>query len=393
MKKQKIKVLHIITRLILGGAQENTLYTVSGLQRLGRYEVGLITGPPEGPEGDLFEYCREHNIRYKVFPWLKRNVDPLKDSVSLVQLIFFLKKHKFDIVHTHSAKAGIIGRLAAKIAKVPIIIHTIHGLPFHNYQPEYLNKMYILMEKKVANYTDAIVAVAKAMIDKCVKAKIAPREKLVLIRSGFKVEDYIYTNPDNLLRHRLGLSDEHIVIGKIARLFELKGHKYIISAFKNIVAKYPNARLLLVGDGILRDSLIAQAKELKLDDKIIFTGLIPPEEIPGYISIMDIVVHTSLREGLAKVIPQAQLMAKPVVSFDIDGSGELIINKVTGMLVKPEDIHGLVNAIEYIIEHPAEANMMAIRGKKLALSLYPLDKMITSIDDLYQDLINAKINI
>jgi len=387
---RKIKVLHIITRLILGGAQENTLYTIEGLEKAGKYDVRLLTGPPLGPEGELLKYCREKGIKYNIFSQLRRNISPLRDATSFFELVFFLKKNKFDIVHTHSSKAGIIGRIAAHYAKVPVIIHTVHGLPFHDYQAEALNKFYISLERKAAKYTDYIFCVAKAMIEKCVKNNIAPRDKFCLVRSGFKVEPFLYAKKDILLQRKLGISPNDIVIGKVARLFDLKGHKYLIAAFREVLAKHPNSKLLLVGDGILKETLMAQAEELGIRERVIFAGLVPPEKVADYIAQMDILVHASLREGLAKVIPQALLMGKPVISFDIDGAGELIVHKTTGMLTKPEDISELTDSINYIIENEAKANMMAIRGKKLALSLYPVDRMIAQIDELYSYALNKK---
>jgi glycosyltransferase involved in cell wall biosynthesis len=387
---KKIKVLHIITRLILGGAQENTLFTVEGLERTGKYDVRLLTGPPLGPEGELLNYCQKKGIKYNIFSQLRRNISPLRDATSFFELVFFLKKNKFDIVHTHSSKAGIIGRLAAHYAKTPVIIHTVHGLPFHDYQSEAINKFYISLERKAAKYTDNIFCVAKAMIEKCVKNGIASRDKFSLVRSGFRVEPFLYAKKDIILQRKLGISPDDIVIGKVARLFDLKGHKYLIAAFRDVLKKHPNAKLLLVGDGILKETLMAQAEELGIRERIIFAGLVPAENVADYIALMDILAHTSLREGLAKVIPQALLMSKPVVSFDIDGAGELIVDKTTGMLTKPENINELADAINYLIENKAEANMMAIRGKKLALSLYPVERMVSQIDELYTEILEQK---
>ncbi|MDD2715518.1 MAG: glycosyltransferase family 4 protein [Candidatus Wallbacteria bacterium] len=387
---RKIKVLHIITRLILGGAQENTLLTIEGLQKTDRYDVRLLTGPLEGPEDDLLAFCREHEIHYTVFSQLQMEINPFKDLITLFELYFFLRKNKFDIVHTHSAKTGIIGRLAAKMAGVPIRVHTIHGLPFHPYQSEYLNQLQIALEKSVAGITDLILCVAKAMIDKSVQAGIAGREKFYLVRSGFPVDPYLYAKKDEGLARRLGIEPEDVVIGKVARLYDLKGHKYLISAFREVLKKIPSARLLLVGDGILRDALTAQAEELGVLSRVIFAGEVPNSEIQRYIALMDLLVHASLREGLAKILPQALLMGKPVVSFDIDGASEIIVDHTTGLLTPPENVEALIDALIFMMENKAEASMMAIRGRKLALSLFPVERMVNQIDELYLHLLNAK---
>lgn len=391
---KKIKVLHLITRLILGGAQENTLLTVEGLEKTGKYDVRLLTGPPEGPEGDLFEYCRENNIRYTVFSQLQREINPLKDALSFFELFFFLKKNHFDIVHTHSSKAGIIGRMAAYYAGVPVTVHTIHGLPFHDYQAETLNRMYIALERYASGMTDLILCVAKAMIDKSVKAGIAEREKFCLVRSGFPVDPFLSAQKDEKLMDSLGISADDFVIGKVARLFDLKGHKYLIAAFRDILKKNPKARLLFLGDGILRNALEAQAHELGVAHRITFAGLIPNDRIPQYMALMDILVHASLREGLAKVLPQALLAGKPVVSFDVDGASEIIVDKTTGLLIPPENVDALARSVIYLMENKAEANMMAIRGRKLAQSLFPVERMVGQIDELYTQLLEKKgINV
>ncbi|MDD5091905.1 MAG: glycosyltransferase family 4 protein, partial [Candidatus Wallbacteria bacterium] len=305
-------------------------------------------------------------------------------------LYFYLKRNNFDIVHTHSSKAGIIGRAAARLAGVPVIVHTIHGLPFHSYQADLINRFFIGLEARAASATDLIICVAKSMIDQSVRAQIANREKFCLVRSGFPVDQFLNARKDEELARRLGIESDDIVIAKVARLFNLKGHKFLIAAFRDILKKHPSARLLLIGDGILMDALKTQASELGVEKRIIFAGLVPPDDIPSYLALSDMLVHASLREGLAKVLPQALLMGKPVISFDIDGASEIVVDHTTGLLVEPESVEGLANSVNFMIENQAEANMMAIRGRKLALSLFPVERMVSQIDELYRQLLAKK---
>ena len=163
------------------------------------------------------------------------------------------------------------------------------------------------------------------MTDLLVQAGVAPREKFITVYSGMDVEPFLRANEQReAVREKFGFAPEMVVIGKIARLFHLKGHPYLIEAARDVVRRCPRARFLLVGDGILRESLLEQIRTAGLTDYFRFTGLVPPEEIPALIGAMDVLVHTSLREGLARALPQALIAGKPVVSFDVDGAREVV---------------------------------------------------------------------
>ncbi|MCK4262165.1 glycosyltransferase, partial [bacterium] len=179
MKRRK--VLHIITRLILGGAQENTILTVEGLQKKSQYQVDLATGPPIGPEGSLVEDAKGRGINLIMVPEMRREINPWRDFLTFIKLYRLIKRGNYDIVHTHSAKAGILGRLAAKLAGIKVIVHTIHGLPFHEYQNRWISRFYVLCERLAGVFTDKIITVAEVMTEKALTAKIAPREKFVTI--------------------------------------------------------------------------------------------------------------------------------------------------------------------------------------------------------------------
>ena len=384
----KIRVAHIITRLIIGGAQENTLFTVEGLMTSEDFEPLLITGPPIGPEGELVQRARSKGVNLVIVPELRREIHPIRDSLSLLKLIRLLREFKPDIVHTHSSKAGILGRLAARLVGTKVIVHTIHGLPFHPYQSRLLNALFIVLERTAARWTDCLVTVADAMWEKAIKVGIAPRRKFRTIYSGIEVEGFLKSAKHRAaMRRKLGFSRNDIVIGKVARLFHLKGHEYLFEAFPIVLDAFPRAKLLLVGDGILRRRLERMAERLGFADKVRFAGLVDPSLIPAYISAMDVVVHASLREGLARVLPQALLCGKPVVSYDIDGAREVIIDGETGRLVPPQSVGPLANAIIEILSNRAAARRMAERGRKLCAERFPVEKMVAALKALYHDLL------
>ena len=301
-----IRCIHVITRLILGGAQENTLLTVEGLDRMDRYDTTLVTGPALGPEGSLIERARANEVDLMILDRMRRPIRPVNDWLVYRDLIRIFRREKPDIVHTHSSKAGILGRLAASAARVPVVIHTVHGSPFHNYQNAAANQLYIRLERRAARVSHRIITVADAMTNQFVAAGVAPREKFITIHSGMEVEPFLRENgARDRVRAEFGINADEIVIGKIARLFHLKGHDDVLRAFAGIADKFPKARLLFVGDGILQDQLVRLAADLGIGERVTFAGLVPPKRIPDMIKAMDMLVHASLREGLARVLPQA----------------------------------------------------------------------------------------
>jgi len=386
---RKTRVAHVITRLILGGAQENTLLTVEGLQRMPEYEVVLITGPAIGPEGELVERARRNGVRLDIIDAMRREMDPARDAIALLELLRHLKRFRPDVVHTHSSKAGILGRLAARLLRVPAIIHTIHGLPFHPYEGKWRNRLFISLERLAARWSDKVITVADAMIEKSVAARVAHRSKFVTIYSGMEVEPFLRSGTlRKETRKELGFETTDIVIGKIARLFELKGHDFALDAAPAIIARQPRVRLLFVGDGLWRERLEEKARRLGIAERVTFAGLVDPSRIPAMISAMDIVVHASLREGLARVLPQAFLCGKPVVSFDVDGAREVVIDGETGWLVAAESTEGLQRALLGGIEHRRRAGTMAQRGRALCKERFPAEIMVGRIASLYRELLD-----
>jgi len=384
----KIRVAHVITRMILGGAQENTLLTCRGLHENPDYDVTLVTGPAIGPEGELLGEAERLGLRVIVVPQLRRAVDVRRDFASVRALRRLLRELRPHIVHTHSSKAGILGRYAAHAERVPIVVHTIHGLPFHPYEKRWRNALYVWLERRAARWSDTIVCVADAMAEQAVAAGVADRAKFVTVYSGMETEPFLESAAHRAaMRGRLGYRDDEFVIGKVARLFELKGHEFVLDAATRIIAAHPNARFLFVGDGILRPQLEAQAERLGVRDRITFAGLVPASQVPSYISAMDALVHASLREGLARVLPQALLAGKPVVSFNVDGAREVVRPGETGWLVPPKSVDGLVAALCEAIGDPQRAAAMAARGRELCRERFTWQTMVAKLDRLYRGLL------
>lgn len=383
----KIRVCHIITRLIQGGAQENTVATVELLNCSKEFEADLITGPAIGPEGTLIPYAEERIKKLTVLSELRRAINPFYDLIAFWKLFYLLKKGRYDIVHTHSSKAGILGRIAAKLAGVRTVVHTIHGLPFHPYQNALLNHLYICLEKVAAPLTDRIITVADAMTEKALAAGIGAKNTYVTIYSGMDLDAFLTCGADTAqVRKTLGVREGETVIGKVSRLYHLKGHEYVIEAAREIVKERHDVKFLFVGGGSLRAELEGLVKEYGLGRYVVFVGLVDQDHVPKYLHAMDIVTHTSLREGLARVIPQACACGKPVVAFDIDGAREAVRHGENGYLVPPKDVARLKEALLKLISDKSLRTAMGERGKKLVDPVFRNEYMVDRIMEVYRSL-------
>lgn len=391
-----MKIVHIITRLVLGGAQENTLITCKLLAQRG-HDVTLITGPAIGPEGALFEQAKTSGCDVIVLDNLRRQINPVYDIPAYCQLKKLLRQLAPDIVHTHSAKAGILGRYAAwalkgklngKDARYPLVLHTIHGLAFHEYQNPLLNQFYVAVEKAAGRHTDAFLTVADIMTEKAQAAGIAADKPYTTAYSAIE-EDAFLTPPPPVaiadFRRKYNIPNEAVVLVKVARLFELKGHEYVIESARRLAAKHTHCVWLFVGDGQLTEQLKSQIRFAGLEHRFKFTGLLPPDKIPLAMHASDILVHCSLREGLARVLPQAMLCGKPVVSFDIDGARE-VVNDNTGFLIKPENIDQLTDACRRLIEDRDLRRRLGQNGRDCVIEKFAPAAMVDTIENVYREM-------
>lgn len=385
-----MKVVHIITRLIVGGAQENTILTCEDLIHAYGDDVLLVTGPPLGPEGSLVERARAGGIPIEMVPSLRRAINPWHDLRAYLAIRKILSVFRPEVVHTHSAKAGILGRAAAWSLHIPAVIHTVHGAPFHPYQSRVARMFVIACEKWAARRCHAFVSVADAMTDLMANAGIADRSRFTTIYSGMEIAPFLHSaSHRTAMRQRLGYTDEHVVVGTIARLFHLKGHEDILAAAEAIIPRHRQVRFLWVGDGILRRRLAEEIHRRGWHQLFYFAGLVPPEELPRWLAAMDIVVHASLREGLARVLPQALLAGKPVVSYDIDGAREVVISGETGYLIPPRDVSRLTAAMDDLIQSPHLRESFGEAGRKRCAEAFDRKKMSQQIRALYVKLLEA----
>ncbi len=390
-----MKILHIITRLIVGGAQENTLLTCEGLHAKG-HEVTLLTGPSLGPEGSLMERAEKGGYRVIVTPHLVRSPHPWHDHAAYREIQNLCRELKPDVVHTHSSKAGILGRAAAWKVKfrtqnsefrTPLVVHTIHGLPFHPYQSAAARKLWIAMERWAARRCDAIICVADAMTRQALAAGVGQPELFTTIYSAMEVEPFIHPGiTRDEVRTKLNIPPTAFVFGTISRLQPLKGHDDLIAQMADLFAKIPSAHLLWIGDGVFRTRFEKTLADRGWRNRVTLTGLVPPTEVPRLLPAMDALVHPSYREGLARALPQALLAGVPVISYDCDGAAEVCIENKTGFLVKTGDAYSLRDAMIRMASDRAAAVEMGRYGQSFCLERFSAPFMVNRIEALYQQL-------
>ncbi len=381
---KKSKVLHIITHLPVGGAQDNTLITVEDLDK-SKYEVHLLCGNG----GEWTDRAMEISEMKLIFSrFLVRQIHLVYDILAIFQMIALMKREKYDIVHTHSSKPGFIGRLAAKLVGIPVVIHTIHGFPFHDFMPQWLQLFYIRLEQCTSGFSDKLITVSRLNKNKAIQLKIAPPEKFVNIYSGIRFENFKpCVNPEEK-KMDLGLPSDKKLVGMVGRLSEQKAPDLFLRAIPEIIKSYPDCHFILVGDGELRPKLEKMAIKLDIKSHIAFLGF--REDISEILSILNVYVLSSIYEGLGRSLTEAMYMKCPVVATAVEGVPEIVKHEQTGILIEPRDVKVLESAIIQLLVSPNIAEQLGKNAHNKVVDMFNADKMVREIDLLYQDMIREK---
>jgi len=384
------KVLHVITRFILGGAQENTLLSAIGLRNDADFQPVLVTGPAVGAEGSLLERAAKEKIQTVIVNELVRPIAPRKDLKAYFILRRIIREHRPVIVHTHSSKAGIIGRQAAKDENVPVIIHTIHGPPFHAFEKRWRNALYAFLERRAARLSDALVCVADAMRDQYLARNIGTQDQYITIRSGMEIEPYLTKYDRPATRNRLGIPANAFVFAKIARIAPLKGHEDVLAAAGKIIKDCPNIHFLFIGDGELRDKIEKLVNKSGMVENVTFTGLVPPDAIPELLGAADCLVHASYREGLPRAVVQGMLAGLPAIAYATDGTPEVIEDGRTGYLLQVADVQGFADRMKLIVEDPLRSREMGLAGRERVKGEFSWQNMSNELIRLYRSIMVRK---
>jgi glycosyltransferase involved in cell wall biosynthesis len=375
---RRLRVLHVITRLVVGGAQENTLATVAGLRARG-HEVALMTGPGGGSEGSLLDAARHRGIPPLLVPGLVREVSPMRDASALAHLYRLIRRGRFDVVHTHTSKAGVLGRVAARMVSVPVIVHTPHGHVFDGYFGPLATATFVAVERACARFTDAMVAISEACRHDHLERGIGTPERFVTIPSGIPRA----TAGDRASARRLlGAAEGELLVGCVGRLAPVKGQDVLLEAFARVASQDSGVRLVLVGDGPSRLELEYRTRRLGMDGKVSFLGL--RADASRLFAGFDVYVQPSLNEGMCRALAQALDAGIPVVASDAPGPVDLLGQDGSGGVIVPAgNAPALAGALAPLL---ADEDLRArLRGaaRDRSASLVREDEMVAAIERLY----------
>jgi glycosyltransferase involved in cell wall biosynthesis len=378
-------VLHVHTRLILGGADENTLLTVNGLDS-GRFRVALAIGG--GSEAGMVAKVAP-SVEILEFPELVREVSPRRDLAAFAKLRRHMRDRRYDIVHTHTAKAGILGRFAARAAGVPVIVHTLHGSTFHAAlgRGEYV--LYWGLEKATAGFTDRIISVGEDLQQRYLEAGIGTPERYQLIRSGMELSAFAAASAMDreqraAVRRSLGVPPDAPLVGKVARLEERKGYRYFLDLAEMVLERVPGAHFVGVGAGEQQDALRADVERRGLTGRVHFPGF--RHDIAEVLAVLDVAVLTSLWEGLPRVLVQAAACGVPAVAFAVEGAHEVVKEDVNGWVVPMRDVPQMAERVVALLTDPARARAMGAAGRALVHRGWTAEAMVREIAALYEKL-------
>jgi glycosyltransferase involved in cell wall biosynthesis len=382
------RMLHIITRLIRGGADENTLYTVRGLDKR-RYHVDIAVG--DGSELDAFGPLEDVGVH--VVPELVRDPNPWKDLVALVKLARLIRRGRYQIVHTHTAKAGFLGRLAAALVGSPIIVHTVHGVTFHEQIPRFQRGFYLLLERVAARFTHQFVAVGEDVKNIYLRSGIGEAQAYETIYSGMPLEDFLTAgrmgDPEReALRAELGVGPGEQVVAMAARLEARKGHIYLFQAVQRLMDRHPGLRVWILGDGDLRPQLEWQAAALGITERVRFLG--HRTDLPRVLAAADISVLTSLWEGLPRVLVQSAAAGRPILTFDVEGAWEIVREGRNGFIVPSRDVDAFSARLAQLLEDRAQARTFGEAGREQVGSQWTVETMLDRLDRMYQRLASRR---
>ena len=381
---QKINLLYVITKLELGGAQKQLLSLIERIDQK-KYNIFLITAY----QGLLVHDASSiKGLSLRRSRFLERSLNPLKDFLALIEIYRFIIKNKINIVHTHSSKAGILGRWAGKIANVSVTIHTIHGWPFHQWQNPIARQLCIFLERLTAIITNKLIAVCEYDIKKGIKFKIGKREKYVLIRYG--IDKGAFTDYNNVLgkRKELAIESAQAVVGMVACLKPQKSPQDYIKVASLVTKVFPQVKFLLIGDGQLRPKIEKLIQKFNLKDSVILTGW--RKDIPQVLSAIDIFMLTSLWEGLPIVALEALAASKPVIATDTGGIQEIVKDGKTGFLVPPKNINMLAERLMILLKDRTLRFKMAEEARNSLGSEFTYGYMVNKTEELYESLAGEK---
>ena len=379
---RKPKVLHLITLSAVGGAQDNT-FTTARLHDRARYEVHVACNP----DGPWNERARASADFFHEIPALVTPIQPRNDITAFFQLLKLLRRERFDIVHTHTAKAGLLGRVAAWLTRVPIVVHTYHAFPFHDFMPRWRRRLFIALERLARPFTDSFITLSES-------DRRAGREHGILSWADSRT---IYTGIDyqkidaaadrDVTRNALGIPQDQPVIAMVGRLDRQKAPELLVDAFAQVARSVPDALLVIVGDGELRPTIEAKISTLGLENRVRILGF--RDDVPSIVRAADVFAFSSLWEAMGRAMVEAMLVGTPPVAPAIYGIPEVVKHGETGLLYDVGNVPQLAESLIQLLRTPAERARLGRNAQQLTRRLFDVREMVDRIEELYARLLPA----
>jgi len=378
----KVRVLQLITRMVRGGADENTAYIVKGLDGE-KYDVDLYAGI--GSDREVFE-----DLEIKIIPHLVREINIWSDFLAFVELYRVIRKNRYHIVHTNTAKVGILGRFAAYLNRVPVIVHTIHGTTFPESLEPWRQNFYVLLEKLAARFTDKMISVGDDLTRKYQEKGIGRKEQYITIKTGMDLDKFfeageIQNDEIESIKKEIGVDLKKRIVTQVARLEPRKGYNFLVEAAKIITKNNPDVIFLVAGEGYFKEEIQNMIRNAGLKDNFLLLGY--RDDVEKIIAISDLVVLASLWEGLPRVLVQAAAVGKPIVTFAIEGAWEVVKEDLNGYIVDIGDVPRFAERIIEIIDDPEKARIMGKKGREIIGDEWDVDVMVKNVDNLYSELL------
>ncbi len=384
----KIRVVRIFSRLNIGGPSIHVILLTARLDPA-RFESTLLIGQEGIREGNMFDFAERHGVRPIKISSLGRAISPWNDLVSTLQLWRYMRTRRPHIVHTHTSKAGFSGRIAARMAGVPVVVHTFHGHVFKGYFGPGMTKCFILLERILAHSTDRIIAISERLRDELIENRIAAPEKLEVIPLGLDLAPFLAVRGrSGVLRARMNLSSGDPLIGIVGRLVAVKDHATFLRAAATAVMTRNDLKFAVIGDGELRAGLEKLTDSLGLSGRVFFTGW--EKDLPPVYADLDLVALSSRNEGTPVSIIEASAAGKPVVATHVGGVPDMIIDGWNGLLVPPEDPEALSASMLRMIAQPEMASTFARRSREKIRNTYGVERLISDVESIYTRLLKEK---
>lgn len=377
--KGKVKIVHVLQQKTLSGAPK-AMFEILKKIDYNKFYISVICQEA----GEITEALENIGIQsIYTIPALRREINPFRDVKALFLLYKNFRKNSYQIVHTHSTKAGFLGRIGAYLARIPVVIHTVQGFIFHEFSGSVFNKIFITIEKLGALVTDRIISVNEFDRRLAIDKSIAPPEKIIKIPNGIDLQEYNLEIDIKAKRKELGITEnDEAIIGMVARLCEQKDPETFVRAARYVLKKKPQARFLLVGDGKKRDELIKLAIKLNIEDRIIFTGW--RKDVRELLKLIDVIVLPSLWEGIPLILLEAMALKVPIVASNIKGNKELIKHDVTGLLVSPKSAEEFSEAIISLLENTNYAFELVKNARLEVEKKYDIKVIAGEISKIYE---------